>query len=360
MVKEDVVMEDIKTRAKEMDIDEKLEEGNDTRKRIAEMTGQKHVVLQTREGLGNDVPEETTAKAREQNEEVTRQHQARRKKKNTEMEDFFKDVENIEGDKIERTVHKKLVDQEEVERELKKEYKYTMKDKDFVADMHKTDAAILKRQQDTRRKEEEEKRRKIQELEETKREIERQLKEEEQKAIDDQKEKEKEEKQIFPKEIEEIEKWTKLKAKEIIFNSEKDNWEKGNPIFKSIVRDKEQLVFFVETTEGIVLGGVFMNKITSIGTTLADDRCFLFSNQSGEMIQFPIDPMKSSNALKILFTFGYDLFIFGNDLVVKKEDAKYESYVNEKDPVFMYPAKNSLLGREGTFDIKKILVIQLE
>ena len=55
------------------------------------------------------------------------------------------------------------------------------------------------------------------------------------------------------------------------------------------------------------------------------------------------------------------LFTFGNDITVYKEDMKDKSFVNERNNVFEYgKERNVLLGRIGTFSIKRIQVIQME
>ena len=55
------------------------------------------------------------------------------------------------------------------------------------------------------------------------------------------------------------------------------------------------------------------------------------------------------------------LFTFGNDLTIYKEDMKDKSTVNERGSFFNYGRdKNALLGKVGTFEIKRIRVIQLE
>ena len=88
--------------------------------------------------------------------------------------------------------------------------------------------------------------------------------------------------------------------------------------------------------------------------------CFLFNNKNGKMVKYPINPTRSSLALKICSRFDQDLFIFGNDLIVKKEGMKNKSSLNTKGGLFIYPTRNAMFGKSGTFDIKKILVIQLE
>ena len=102
-----------------------------------------------------------------------------------------------------------------------------------------------------------------------------------------------------------------------------------------------------------------MNKITKIGSRMSDRNCFLFSNKSGTMKKYQINQMRTGDALKICSRFDQDLFIFGNDLTVSKEGTKNKSNVNEKGAIFTYTSRNAMIGRVGTFDIKKLLVIQL-
>ena len=55
------------------------------------------------------------------------------------------------------------------------------------------------------------------------------------------------------------------------------------------------------------------------------------------------------------------MFTFGNDLIVYKEDSKNQSNVQERNGVFDYgKEKNVLIGKMGTFDIKRIRVVQME
>ena len=55
------------------------------------------------------------------------------------------------------------------------------------------------------------------------------------------------------------------------------------------------------------------------------------------------------------------LFTFGNDLIIYKEEMKDQSFVNERNNFFDYgKERNVLLGRIGTFSIKRIQVIQME
>ena len=148
-----------------------------------------------------------------------------------------------------------------------------------------------------------------------------------------------------------------MKATEILFDSTTDNWKEKTSVFHSKLKGKEKLVFFIETTENITIGGVFINRITKITSEIDDRKCFLFNTKSGTMKKFQINPMSSSYALKICSRFDQDLFIFGDDLIEKKEEFKNKSSVNEKGSMFTNSSRNALLGKVGTFSVKRIRVI---
>ncbi len=65
----------------------------------------------------------------------------------------------------------------------------------------------------------------------------------------------------LPKEILQIEQWSGLKHTETIFDSMKDDWKKGSSTFDSVIKGKEKLIFFIETTDGISIGGVVKARI---------------------------------------------------------------------------------------------------
>ena len=76
-------------------------------------------------------------------------------------------------------------------------------------------------------------------------------------------------------EITQIEEWTQMKTKETIFDSNKTNWKKDSSLFDAIVLSKEKLLFFIETTDGITIGGFMKKKITKLNRKTLDPDCFL-------------------------------------------------------------------------------------
>ena len=78
-------------------------------------------------------------------------------------------------------------------------------------------------------------------------------------------------------------------------------------------------------------------------------------------MKYPVKSTKKFDAFQLSSKDDPKLFIFGNDLIVMKQDVEEKSNVNERNCFFEYGReKNVLLGRVGTFDIKRILVIQME
>ena len=141
----------------------------------------------------------------------------------------------------------------------------------------------------------------------------------------------------------------------------KDNWKKDSSTFDSIVSNKEKLIFFIETTDGISIGGFMKKKIMGVNRKIGDADCFLFTNRNNQMKKYPIKSTNKFDAFQVFSKQDQKLFTFGNDLTVYKEDMKSQSFVNERGSFFDYGKdKNALIGRVGTFDIKRIRIIQLE
>ena len=165
----------------------------------------------------------------------------------------------------------------------------------------------------------------------------------------------------IPKEINQLEQWTKLKFKEIIFDSDKDNWNKETSILDSNLIGKEKIIFIIETNiSNITLGGFVNTKINQIGK-IEDLNCFIFTNKNNKMTKYSIQKDKSQDAFELFAKENSMLFSFGNDIIVYKEDMKDKSYVNERNSCFEYgKEKRVLIGKIGTFSIKRIQVIQMK
>ena len=113
----------------------------------------------------------------------------------------------------------------------------------------------------------------------------------------------------------------------------------------------------------ITIGGFINTKINQIGK-IEDSNCFIFTNKNNQMTKYSIQKDKSQNAFELYSQQDSILFAFGNDIIVYKEDKenkKDKSYVNERKSCFEYgKERRVLLGKIGTFSIKRIQVIQME
>ena len=102
-------------------------------------------------------------------------------------------------------------------------------------------------------------------------------------------------------------------------------------------------------------------KIMGVNRKIADVDCFLFTNRNNQLKKYQIKSTNKFDAFQLFSKQDPKLFTFGNDLTIYKEDTKSQSTVNERGTFFDYGRdKNALIGKVGTFDIKRIRIIQLE
>ena len=179
-----------------------------------------------------------------------------------------------------------------------------------------------------------------------------------------------------PNHLHQLEEWIGLKYKEILFDSNKDNWNKHSSIFNKRISGKKQIVFLIETEDGEKFG-YYLN--TEIGTiererknwSKTDNKSFEFNLQSNGRLQ---QPMKFE--IKDLEEGGYELFekstrcgnlITFGDILLHKEDKKNESYCYQAEDKFDYHGiEKALCGHQPNkygemyFTPKRILVIQMK
>ena len=152
-----------------------------------------------------------------------------------------------------------------------------------------------------------------------------------------------------------------MKHTETIFDSIKDNWKKDSSTFDSIISNKEKLLFLIETTDEISIGGFIKKKINCLNRKIGDYDCFLFTNRNNYVQKYQIKSTNKFDAFQLFSKQDPKLFTFGNDLTIYKEDMKDKSYVNERNCFFEYRRKRMvMIGKIGTFSIKRIQVIQMK
>ena len=159
-----------------------------------------------------------------------------------------------------------------------------------------------------------------------------------------------------------IEQWTKKKYGEIIFDSEKDDWNSHFPLNEKIM-NKSNLVFVIEDENNNKFGGYLNEKIDKIcegfwNSNISDSNAFVFSLQSNGrlngMMKFGV---KDVSKTFLLWSGKYDeLFQFGSDIVLYKQSKKI-SFCNQKKYDY-HGLVNALCG-EIKFNPKRFNVIQL-
>ena len=173
---------------------------------------------------------------------------------------------------------------------------------------------------------------------------------------------------ITQKNIQQLEDWIGMNCGEILFDSDKENWEEQNSIFHNKIKGKKQIVFVVEDSKGEIFGYYLNTQVSSnynkqIGT---DSKSFLFNLQSyqnrlKQPMKFTIkDPLKGGYYLyhkssKPLITIG--------DISLFKQNEKYKTFCTQHNDIFNYngidKAINGKTGQQNRFIPKKILVIQM-
>ncbi|BFU21029.1 trichohyalin, putative [Entamoeba histolytica] len=164
--------------------------------------------------------------------------------------------------------------------------------------------------------------------------------------------------------IKQIEEWTNRKISNIIFDSDKDDWNKNTSVFDQRIRNKEYIIIIIEDEEGNKFGGYVNEKINEDGW-IYDSNSFLFSLKSkGRMKGMMKFDIKIPQNAFCLFNQSDDrLFEFGflDDICVCKENNKTQSYCNQYS--FEYKGiSNALCGKQhpNHFTPKRIIIIVIE
>ena len=177
---------------------------------------------------------------------------------------------------------------------------------------------------------------------------------------------------ITPNEKLYIEKWTKMKCGEIIFDSDIDNWT-TNTLLNSRVMYKNNLIFIIEDEENQRFGGYVSKSIDKTHNgegngwlseaPIEDDDSFVFSlNSNGRFshpMTFPIQ--QGSKAFLLNNSNEIWLFLFGKgcDICIERKETKSQSFC--ENHVFKYGRhKDPLRGSRDNFSPKRFIVIQMK
>ena len=151
------------------------------------------------------------------------------------------------------------------------------------------------------------------------------------------------------------------KKGEIVFDSDKDNWN-DNTIFNERIIGRSCVAVVIEDTKGNRFGGYVHKQIESIDSTetMRDQNAFLFSLNSNGRLKQPMK-FKSINeggAEISLSTNTSTLIRFGNDNLTLFSKRMKPSYQNEWNKQFNFPEWRNVMTGMNRFTASRIVVIQ--
>ena len=172
---------------------------------------------------------------------------------------------------------------------------------------------------------------------------------------------------INEKEKIQIEKWTKLKMKEIIFDSKIHNWNLQECNFHEKIFNKQNLLFLIETDENIKFGGFISSKINKYYDwvndieSISDKNAFIFTFNQNKQLKFDIKKEYWNHSFQLYKKSNDVLFQFGNkDFSIEKEDCNYSFVCQNSKCYFDYlDYENILIGKCSFIKIKSLYVIQM-
>ncbi|BFU19242.1 trichohyalin, putative [Entamoeba histolytica] len=166
--------------------------------------------------------------------------------------------------------------------------------------------------------------------------------------------------------IKQIEEWTERRINNILFDSDKDDWNKNTSVFDQRIKNKEHIIIIIEDSRGNRFGGYVNSKIDKYDYYIKDSKSFLFSLESKGRIEgmkkFDIKDQEFAFCLHnqshdYLFVFGFGYF---GDICVYKENDKKESSCKQQS--FEYEGiRKALCGKEHPkrFTPERIIVIEM-
>ncbi|BFU24071.1 predicted protein [Entamoeba histolytica] len=157
-----------------------------------------------------------------------------------------------------------------------------------------------------------------------------------------------------------LEEWTNRKVGNILFDSDKDDWNKDTSVFEERIKNKEHITIIIEDSRGNKFGGYANEKIDKVGY-IPDHKSFLFSLESnGRMKRMKkFDIKQPEYAFKLYNQSDIRLFEFGfGDILVYKENNQTNSCCNQY--AFEYKRIEDALCGKQRFMPKRFIVIEMK
>ena len=185
----------------------------------------------------------------------------------------------------------------------------------------------------------------------------------------------------FKFEIEQIEEWSELSMKTVIFDSQLCDWSLESSTFVDHILHKEKLAFLIVTETGIKYGGFlyskatlhFLNRETDEwqGSTF-DPKSFIFTFKDDDPMKFCLKKEFKNkpsfylcdNSISCLFAFGregcYEIWIGKKEVspfCCQNEKVSYYNFKGRKNALTGISGEKTL---ENQFPIKRVVVIQFQ
>ncbi|BFU18094.1 trichohyalin, putative [Entamoeba histolytica] len=167
--------------------------------------------------------------------------------------------------------------------------------------------------------------------------------------------------------IKQIEELTERRINNILFDSDKDDWNNNTSVFGERIINKEHIIIIIEDSRGNKFGGYVNSKIDEVNDYIKDSHSFLFSLESNGrlkgMKKFDIKEQEYAFWLDNqtddgLFSFGCGLIGNRCDIYVYKENDKTKSFCKQNS--FKYEGISKALCGKEWFTTKRIIVIEMK
>ena len=154
-----------------------------------------------------------------------------------------------------------------------------------------------------------------------------------------------------------------MKKKEILFDSNKDDWKQRSSVFGKEIMEKSQVVILIETSFDIVFGCYICNTIDSIDKYIQYAHSLLFTFKDNDEIKICERKNFGKNVIKVYNKNDEKLVEFGNSEIVIMKEGKASLCQQQSNSVFNYHNENDRIvgvNLSDSFIPNRIQIIQFE
>ena len=135
-------------------------------------------------------------------------------------------------------------------------------------------------------------------------------------------------------EKQQLEKWTNKKCKEVVFDTNVDNWDKETSVFHEKVLNKQNLLYVIEDTNKNKFGAFSPLALTKYSSWTQDPNCFIFSLKSNGRYNGMIKCEKTTTDKYAMYLYDKsNNYLFGvgsgHQIAFYKQSVKSNSYCQQ-------------------------------